>query len=173
MLKCARGLAILLLAVGGTDLSAQSTVPDSAEARRQARNAVRALLDSAEIVRGTNSDERAFMWRVATLLSEFPDSVRAPRIMQSVNDAALALEQVLKSLGSAMAVVHSEPPGAQAMFRRIYDTTATDFALTSNDSQPVSPAKYSVVCAWPGKSPAKAEPKDCTSRCRVECLPPK
>jgi hypothetical protein len=172
MLKPARGLAILLIAGTSNIVAAQSTQPDSIQARQRVRQSVRALLDSAETVRGTKSDERAFMWRVAKLLAEFPASTRGARIMQSVDDAASSLERLLMSFGMAMAVVHSTPPGSDASFRRIYDTTATSFNVTANDSLTVAPAKYFVVCKWPGKQPSEGQRKDCTIECRVECPPP-
>ena len=172
MLKPVRRLALLLIAATSTSAAAQNTKADSIHARLQMRHDVRALLDSAEKVRGTPGAERAYMWRAATLLAEFPDSLRAARVMHSVDDAASALEQVLKTFGMAMAVVRSTPPGSQVQFRRTYDTTATRFSVTANDSQTIAPAYYHVVCTWPGKQPAQAQKKDCTSHCNVECLPP-
>lgn len=171
MLKPARGLAILLIAVTSSSVAAQTTKTDSVHAQLQLRQEVRALLDSAERVRGTDR-ERAFMWRAATLLAQFPDSLRAARVMRTVDDAASSLERVLMTFGMAVAVVHSNPPGSLVSFRRVYDTTATRFSITANDSQSVAPASYSVICTWPGKQPSQAQKKDCTSHCLVECLPP-
>lgn len=174
MWKPARALAILplLLAVTSSTVAAQTTKTDSLHAQLKLRQEVRALLDSAEKARGSTSSERAYLWRAATLLAQFPDSVRGARVMRTVDDAASSLERVLMTFGMAEAVVRSDPPGSLVSFRRVYDTTATRFSITANDSQTVAPASYSIICTWPGKPPSKAQKADCTSHCIVVCQPP-
>jgi hypothetical protein len=153
-------VSVLFLVASWNDVHAQST--------SQLQQPVKALLDSAELVRGGLEAERAFMLRAARLVAQFPDSIRGPRDIGTVDDAAAALESLLATFGMAQAMVLS-PPGFQATFSRVYDTAAVRFTLTAIDSQLVAPASYHVVCKGPGGAPLPAQRKDCTSVCRVQC----
>jgi hypothetical protein len=178
MRKRFHGLVTFLATVAsvvtlGGAIGPHTPVAESGPTQGDPRRRLRALLDSAMLVRATPASERAYMRRVAQVLAELPDTIRGPRIIRSVDDAALALEEALKPLGMAKAIVTSNPLGLEATFRRVYDTTAAGFVLTANDSQLVDPAWYHVVCKRPGRRPADAQRKDCTSVCRVVCQAPR
>jgi len=138
-------------------------------AQQEMRRTLIAVLDSAALVRVKTDAEAAFMRRAALVLAQLPDSARGPRAIRSVDDAARALEDALRVYGMAKATVFSTPPGFQAEFRRVYDTTAVGFTVTAVDSADVAPAWYRVICKRPGKPPVEAQLADCTSRCRVVC----
>ncbi len=159
------GVSVAMLAILGGTLS------QGVAAQQEMRRTLIAVLDSASQVRGKADAEAAFMRRAALLLAQLPDSARGPRAIRSVDDAARALEDGLRLYGMAKAIVVSTPPGFQAEFRRVYDTTAVGFTVTAVDSAAVAPAWYRVVCKRPGKPPVEAQRADCTSRCTVVCQP--
>jgi len=134
-------------------------------------NHIVALLDTSTRVRGDSGRERAFMMKAALAVGDFPDDVRAPGLITSVDDAARALEGTLRFYGKALAKVISNPAGTewQARFRRVYAVEGNEFTVTAGDSAQVDPASYDVACRRRGSRPLQADRYQCYSVCHVVC----
>jgi len=177
--RCASALTAAL----AQDTAVRSALLRAADVERQALLEaanrleiahINAMLDSVNKVRGNAAREQAFMRQTADVLSEYPDTLRAPQSIRSVDEAAAALEAALRSFGQSTALVESSPAGTewQAVFRHRY-MPGPEFTVTAGDSLRIDPADYYVACQRRGAKPLTEELHNCRSRCRIVCQAPK